>query len=57
MSRGIPQQAETTYTAAVTPRVTSVPVLVSNHIALEAIARYVDTSADQTVIGDIPSTG
>lgn len=49
--------AETTYTAAVTPRVTSVPVLVSNHIALEAITRYVDTSADQIVIGDIPSTG
>lgn len=56
MSRGVAQAGETTYTAAVTPRVTSIPPITTRHIALDGVTRYVGTSTDQTVVGDIPST-
>ncbi len=57
MSRGIVQDGETTYDGPVTPRVTSVPVLVTRHVPLDGVTRYVDTSADQYVVGDVPPTG
>ena len=57
MSRSLAQSGETTYTATVTPRVTSVPPITTRHIALDGITRYVDTTADQLAIGDVPPTG
>lgn len=56
VSRNIAQDGETTYTAAVTPRVTSVPTITSRHIPLDGVCRYVDTTADQTVTGEVPPT-
>jgi hypothetical protein len=57
VSRSLAQSGETTYTATVTPRVTSVPPITTRHIALDGITRYVDTTADQIAIGDVPPTG
>lgn len=56
MSRNLPQNGETTYTGPVTPRVVSIPVLVSRHVPFDGVSRYVDTTADQDVIGEVPAT-
>lgn len=57
MSRGIAQAGEASYDGPVTPRATSIPVIVVNHIALDGVARYVDTAAAQLAVGDVPPTG
>ena len=57
MSRGIAQAGEASYDGPVTPRATSIPVVVVNHIPLEGVTRYVDTTSPQVVIGDLPPTG